>query len=172
LGSTKSGTLSLENSDAGLLCRCELPNTSYANDLYEIISRGDVKTMSFGFSPVKWEDGNNRKMRTLKEVSLHEVSFGVSFPAYPETNSIAELRSITEMNIDVEQLNNILGKNELIEEDVNFINDIIAKLRDVIKTDEPQENEPEHTTQEETSTQEEEIQKRKVQLLIDIENLI
>jgi HK97 family phage prohead protease len=59
LGNTKSETLELEDTDNGLICRCELPNTSYANDLYEIVSRGDVKTMSFGFIPVKYQDSEN-----------------------------------------------------------------------------------------------------------------
>lgn len=51
LGNTASGTLVLEDSDAGLVCRCAIPNTTYANDLYEIILRGDIRTMSFGFFP-------------------------------------------------------------------------------------------------------------------------
>jgi HK97 family phage prohead protease len=88
LGNTKAETLLLENTDTGLICRCELPNTSYANDLYEIIDRGDVKTMSFGFTPIKWEENDKGKLRTLKEVQLHEVSFGVTFPAYQERTSL------------------------------------------------------------------------------------
>jgi len=77
LGSTDSGTLVLENSDAGLICRCELPDTSYANDMFSIIERGDCKTMSFGFQPISFRDSDNGKVRTLKEVKLLEVSYCV-----------------------------------------------------------------------------------------------
>ncbi|MDR1876131.1 MAG: HK97 family phage prohead protease, partial [Flavobacteriaceae bacterium] len=108
LGNTKSGTLALENTDDGLVCRCELPNTTYANDLFEIIERGDVKTMSFGFNPVKWSDSENGKLRTLKEVALQEVSYGVTFAAYPETNSKTIMRGFMKRNIDIESINEIL----------------------------------------------------------------
>jgi HK97 family phage prohead protease len=112
LGNTKSGTLALENTDDGLICRCELPNTTYANDLWEVVSRGDVKTMSFGFIPVKWQDADNGKLRTLKEVSLQEVSYGVAFPAYPETDSQTYMRGFMKRNIDIEEVNEILEKEE------------------------------------------------------------
>jgi HK97 family phage prohead protease len=141
LGSTKSETLELEDSDDGLICRCELPNTSYANDLYEIVSRGDVKTMSFGFIPVKWADSENGKLRTLKEVSLEEVSFGVTFPAYPETNSQTYLRGFKRMKIDIESINEILEKEELTEEDLTAIKEVVETLSNLIKENSPETEE-------------------------------
>jgi len=80
LGNTRSGTLALENAENGLICRCELPDTSYANDLYEVIKRGDCTTMSFGFLPVKWTDDAEAKTRTLREVNLKEVASAWRFP--------------------------------------------------------------------------------------------
>jgi HK97 family phage prohead protease len=146
LGNTKSETLELEDTENGLICRCELPNTSYANDLYEIVSRGDVKTMSFGFLPIKWDDSNNGKLRTLKEVALQEVSFGVTFPAYPETNSQTYLRGFKRMKIDIESINEILEKEELKEEDLTALKEVVDTLNNLIKENTPEpENEADRT---------------------------
>jgi HK97 family phage prohead protease len=140
LGNTRSGTLELENSDDGLLCRCELPNTSYANDLYEIVTRGDVKTMSFGFRPIKWDDSNNGKLRTLKEVQLEEVSYGVTYAAYLETNSQTYIRKIfMKRKIDIESIAEILEKEELTEEDLTALQEVIDNLTKIINENKPQE---------------------------------
>jgi HK97 family phage prohead protease len=139
LGSTKSGTLDLENTDDGLVCRCELPNTSYANDLWEIVSRGDVKTMSFGFRPIKWQDTDDGKQRTLKEVQLEEVSYGVTFPAYPETNSKLYMRGFMKRKIDIETVNEILEKEELTEEDVTALQEVVETLTTIINENKPTE---------------------------------
>jgi HK97 family phage prohead protease len=138
LGNTKAETLNLENTENGLICRCELPNTSYANDLYEIVSRGDVKTMSFGFIPVKWEDGENGKIRTLKEVKLDEVSFGVPYAAYPETNSQTFMRGFMKRKIDIEAINEILSKEELTEEDLTALQEVVTALTNIIKENSPE----------------------------------
>ena len=151
LGSTDSGTLVLEQSDDGLICRCELPNTSYANDIYEIINRGDCQTMSFGFSTVKDAYDYDNSTRTLKEVQLHEVSFCVPFPAYPETNSITYTRGFAKRKIDIEQLNKTLEKDELNDTDRQIVKNTIDILSDIagIKA---VENEPEPTTHNEVNT--------------------
>jgi len=133
LGSTRSTTLTLKNSDAGLVCRCELPNTTYANDLYEIISRGDVTTMSFGFTARKCVYDFDKDTRTLKDVELHEVSFGVPFPAYPETTSEVYTRGFSKNKIDVLALNGILEKEELSDGDKRTIANVIDTLGGLIK---------------------------------------
>jgi HK97 family phage prohead protease len=138
LGNTRSGTLELEDSDTGLICRCELPNTSYAHDLYEIVTRGDVKTMSFGFRPVKWDDTENGKVRTLKEVQLDEISFGVPYAAYQETNSQTYMRGFMKRKIDIESINEILEKDELTEEDLTALQEVIDTLNTVIKENSPE----------------------------------
>jgi HK97 family phage prohead protease len=138
LGNTKSGTLDLEDSEDGLLCRCELPNTSYAHDLYEIVTRGDVRTMSFGFIPLKWEDENNGKLRTLKEVKLAEVSYGVTYAAYPETNSQTYMRGFMKRKIDIESINEILEKEALTDEDITALQEVVNNLTAIIKEHTPQ----------------------------------
>ena len=152
LGSTESRTLVLENTIEGLICRCELPNTTYGNDAYEIIKRGDVNTLSFGFIPQKWDDSDNGKVRTLKEVHLREISFAVPFPAYEETNSLVYMRGLKMRNIDIEKLNETLEKEEFNEDDKLNIKETINILNDLIKEPEAVENEPEPTTQDEVNT--------------------
>jgi HK97 family phage prohead protease len=138
LGNTKSGTLELEDSEEGLICRCELPNTSYANDLYEIVSRGDVRTMSFGFRPVKWLDDEGGKVRTLKEVQLDEVSYGVTYAAYQETNSQTYMRGFMKRKIDIERINEILEKEERTEEDVKALQETADTLSKLVQENSPQ----------------------------------
>jgi HK97 family phage prohead protease len=138
LGSTKSGTLELEDTPEGLLCRCELPRTSYADDLFEVISRGDVTTMSFGFYPVVWEYSDSSKGRRLQEIVLDEVSFGVTYPAYPETTSEAHTRSckLMKRSIDVAEINALLDKETLTDEDKTRIKELIECLQELIGTSE------------------------------------
>jgi HK97 family phage prohead protease len=93
LGSTKSETLVLESRGEGLFCKLFLGNTSFANDCWDIISRGDCNTLSFAFIPHEVENRGN--LRYLKSVNLKEISFCVSKPAYEETNSVAYTRKRT-----------------------------------------------------------------------------
>jgi len=168
LGSTDSGTLVLENSDAGLICRCELPDTSYANDMFTIIERGDCKTMSFGFQPISWRDSDNGKVRTLKEVKLLEVSYCVPYPAYPESTSVTYKRGFEMRNINIEQLNEILEKEELNENDKNTISETVGILQNLIGK-EAAEKEPVETTLNEVSTTETKEDTTALQLQIEAE---
>jgi HK97 family phage prohead protease len=99
LGRSKAGdgTMRLSSDDKGLLVEIdELPNTSTARDLVELLKRGDVDQMSFGFTTVRdrWEeDEDGRVIRTLEEVRLFDVS-PVTFPAYPDTEAEARGESI------------------------------------------------------------------------------
>lgn len=172
LGSSKSGTLDLEDTADGLICRCELPNTTYANDLYEIITRGDVRTMSFGFRPIKWQDSDNGKFRTLKEVQLDEVSFGVAYPAYPETNSQTYMRGFMKRKIDIESINEILEKEELSKEDVEALQEAVSAINKIIKEATPQDEAakkepPEESTPRDagTPTKDEEVKKELLALI-------
>jgi HK97 family phage prohead protease len=161
LGSTNAGTLELENTDDGLICRCELPNTTYGNDAWEIIKRGDVKTLSFGFSPVKWDSADNGKLRTLKEVKLFEVSFCVPFPAYPETNSQV-LRGFKRMKIDIENVNEILEKEKIDEKELETLKELVKSINEVIEKNSPESEEeaareepPKNDTPKDTDTSDE-----------------
>ena len=96
LARSLSKTLSLEDSSKGLKFTAKLPNTGYANDTLESISRGDLSGVSFGFSvPTggdNWaNDGAGNVTRTLLKVDLAEISV-TSFAAFPESS--VSLRSV------------------------------------------------------------------------------
>lgn len=100
LGRTLSETLELEVDDEGLYFRCQLPDTTYANNLYTSIKRKDINQCSFGFilseddgdSFEKREDGLFK--RTIRKIkSLFDVSI-VTYPAYNDTDVAPALRSI------------------------------------------------------------------------------
>jgi len=116
LGRTKNGTLRLSvgmmGEVKGLICECDLSDTSYARDAYALIKRNDVNTMSFGFDVLKErrEVENGEEVRYLLEVKLYEISFAVAFPAYEATNSEARDLPKKLRGIDIEELETILEK--------------------------------------------------------------
>lgn len=108
LGRTKSGTLQLSDDAKGLSFRCAVPNTSFARDLIESVSRGDVCECSFGFvcrqqNWVKGTDGSGKpvSIRELCDVDLQDIST-VTFPAYPGTDTSVAGRSAMFQGSDVE----------------------------------------------------------------------
>lgn len=88
LGSTKAKTLRLRVDERGLAFELDLPDTSYARDLKELVARSDVNAMSFGFLPGADTWGrarDGRQVRTHTSVKqLVEIS-PVSLPAYEGT---------------------------------------------------------------------------------------
>lgn len=91
LGCRSAGTLELVEDSIGLKIRCELPDTTYANDLKKSLARGDVRGMSFGFlTPQggdRWEaprGDDGLKTRVLKSVDLRECTITCR-PVYPQT---------------------------------------------------------------------------------------
>jgi len=96
LGSTRAGTMTLEDREDGLAFSIEVRDTAIGDDHYEAIRRGDVLGTSFGFISERDEVVYNEKpaIRTLKEVRLLEISPGVPFPAYSGAQSVATYRSI------------------------------------------------------------------------------
>ena len=95
LGSTRAKTISLIEDERGLKVEGTLPNTSRGRDVAELLKRGDVDSMSFGFSVPAGGDAWNAdgSERTLKAVRLHEVSL-VAFPAYPGTAGLQSVRGL------------------------------------------------------------------------------
>ncbi len=86
IGRTKSGTLRLSEDAKGLKVEIDVPNTTDGNDLWELVERGDVNSMSFGFRVLKetWDETVDPPLRTVHEVELMEVS-AVAWPAYEDT---------------------------------------------------------------------------------------
>lgn len=99
LGRSKNGSLTLKADDKGLFGTIKLPNTQYANDLFELVQRGDIDQASFGFNIIDEEleelaSGGYRWR--LKDVDLHEISV-VTFPAYENTTVQARQKQVKEL---------------------------------------------------------------------------
>ena len=163
LGSTRAGTLTLVEDDRGLKVRAVLPNTTLGRDTAELIRRGDVDSMSFGFSVIKdtWDEtGTNR---TLNAVRLHEVSM-VAFPAYAGTAGTTVMRGLDKIakraNVDADELADALLKleegAELSADEANMLSRVVDELK-------PATEEPAETTTEEYDMVA--LKKKKLELL-------
>jgi uncharacterized protein len=138
LGSTRAKTLKLSEDSRGLLAEAVLPDTTAGRDLSVLMQRGDVSSMSFGFSvPSKGDKWTNDGMsRELHQIRLHEVSIVTGFPAYEATT--ATVRSIdalaTRTGMDADVLADALVKLEsgenLSSQHANTITEAVAKLKE------------------------------------------
>ena len=137
LGSSRAGTLRLSEDSRGLLAEADLPDTTAGRDLSVLMQRGDVNSMSFGFSVPpkgdKWsQDGATRE---LHQIRLHEVSIVTGFPAYQATT--ASVRSLdilaTRTAVDVDALSDAITRLEAGEtleaEHADLISEVVSKLR-------------------------------------------
>lgn len=97
IGRTRAGTLLLQKQRGGLQVEIDPPNTSYAKDVIESVSRGDISGMSFGFRTLadEWNFEGAEPVRTITDMIISEVSI-VSFPAYPATDVQVAQRSLQE----------------------------------------------------------------------------
>ncbi len=89
LGRTSNQTLRIAEDANGLRIEVDLPNTSYANDVRELVKRGDVKGMSFGFRVPKGGERFTKEagqsVRELRAIDVREVTV-TSVPAYGDTS--------------------------------------------------------------------------------------
>ena len=137
LASTRSKTLRLKEDSTGLLAEATLPDTTAGRDLAVLMKRGDVHSMSFGFTVPDGGDSWNNKgsVRELHEVRLHEVSIVTGFPAY--ANTTASVRSLEILakraEVDAEQVADVLLKLEagetLVNDEADLLVEIVDKLR-------------------------------------------
>lgn len=177
LGRVKNNSLRLESREDGLHIECDLPDTTYANDVYQLIRENYCTTMSFGFQIINEDYAveNGREVHYLREVKLEEVSFGVTFPAYEGTSSMTR-------NINLENLGNILEKEELSEEDLTSIQDYINQLKALLPVEEEareeEESEPEEQPTDtevvdDTSATEEEEERQFIEIMLaELKNIL
>ena len=95
----------LEVDETGLFFECELPNTQYARDWYNLVERGIVDGMSFGFNcdGDTWEYATTEEKkagkldkRTINNITkLWEITI-TPFPAYGEASVVAKTDNRTE----------------------------------------------------------------------------
>lgn len=164
LGSKRAGTLRLVEDDRGLRVSADLPNTSTGRDAAELLRRGDVDAMSFGFSVPKGGDewNENGTERTLREVKLHEVSI-VAFPAYTATAGTTSVRALDAVakraDVDGDALADALLKLENGEEISADDKSLLARVLDILGP----EDEP--TPVDDTALQMLALKKKKLELL-------
>lgn len=93
LARTRSGTLKLAEDSNGLHFDLSLPNTQPANDILELVTRGDAGGASFAFTIEPSGERWTGRRRELRSVTLHEISIVSSFAAYPNTVVIARAKT-------------------------------------------------------------------------------
>lgn len=127
LASVKAGTLKLAVDDKGLHFDATLPNTSFANDVYEEVSSGNVDSASFSFAVAQdgdtfTKDDSGKVVRTINSVkSLFDVSV-VAVPAYDSTSVAVDSRSYEKF------------MNQTKEENTNMEKTIIDNTKEKTET--------------------------------------
>lgn len=114
LASTRGKTLRVNQDDTGLLAEAELPDTTLGRDTAELVRRGDITSMSFGFFAIREKQGGPGKLweptpgtetltqRYITEAQLVEVSPVTGWPAYPDTSAaVRALAQEAEVEPDV-----------------------------------------------------------------------
>lgn len=149
LGSTRAGTLRLEEDSVGLRVSADLPDTQAGRDAAYLIRRGDIDSMSFGFSvpPGGDEWSPDGTERTLKSVRLFEASI-VAVPAYSATAGTTSVRNLDiiakRAQVDADALADAMIKIEsgenLSADEANLLNSVVDTLTEKIqdKVDEAQ----------------------------------
>jgi len=137
IGSTRVGTLTLVPDERGLWNEKILPDTTYANDHYVVVKRGDVRGQSFGFSvPTGGDEWNaDWTERYVNELRLHETS-DVTFPAYPQSTVSArslamfEARSGRSRDVLAEAVESLL-RGDVTDEHADVLTEAIQRSRGV-----------------------------------------
>lgn len=100
LARTTSGTLELKSDDRGLWFSAKLPDTTLGRDTQELLKRGDLSSMSFGFQATKEVWSNNNTRRTVTGARIHEISV-VTDPAYMATTANIRNTNMSDNNNEV-----------------------------------------------------------------------
>lgn len=132
LARTTNGTLRLSVDDKGLRYEADMPNTSTARDLMELLKNGTISQSSFAFTVEEdsWEVKDGMNIRTIDKVSqLYDVS-SVTYPAYNSASSSVALRSMQEWqekeeakkleeSLEAEKLEGIKEEEDLRQRSLN-----------------------------------------------------
>jgi len=135
LARTTNGTLRLSVDEKGLRYEADLPNTSTARDLMELLKNGTISQSSFAFTVEddSWELKDGMNIRTINKVSqLYDVS-SVTYPAYNAASSSVALRSMEEWKEkeQTKKLEENLDKEKIEgkKEEQDLINRSLHKMR-------------------------------------------
>ena len=141
----------LKEDKVGLFYSVEPPDTTWANDLWTSINRGDITGNSFGFRVIeeKWTYMEEQlPLRELIEVEIFDVG-PVTFPAYDDTNVSARsdilMMAANKSGIDMMELSGILYRMQddkpLSIEDRNQLQTIISQLSTLATDPTPDQDE-------------------------------
>jgi HK97 family phage prohead protease len=168
LGSTRAGTLRLEEDSVGLRVTADLPDTQIGRDTAYLLKRGDVQSMSFGFSvPKGGDDWVSENERVLSSVRLHEVSI-VAFPAYEGTTGKTMVRGLDKVakraSVDADALADAMLK---IESGVDLTAEEADLFAKVVNELSPKSDESDAAGQDETIDDSMlELKKKKLEALL------
>jgi HK97 family phage prohead protease len=121
LARTINGTLRLSVDEKGLRYEADMPNTSTARDLMELLKNGTINQSSFAFTVEEdsWEVKDGMNIRTIDKVSqLYDIS-SVTFPAYSQASSSVALRSLEEWKSKEENTEGIKEEEDLKKRSLN-----------------------------------------------------
>lgn len=143
LASTRAGTMTVEEDARGLKVTADLAPTTLGRDVSVLVKRGDIDSMSFGFSVIRDSWNPEGTERTLNSVRLIEASI-VSWPAYAGTAGTVSVRGLERVarsaDVDADQLADAILKLEegadMSSEDVDLLSKVIDNLK-------PEQAEPE-----------------------------
>ena len=135
LARTTNNTLRLSVDEKGLRYEADMPNTSTARDLMELLKNGTISQSSFAFTVEddSWEIKDGMNIRTINKVSrLYDVS-SVTYPAYNAASSSVALRSMEEWQEQEEakklEENLAKEKEEGIKEEKDLMKRSLAEMR-------------------------------------------
>jgi hypothetical protein len=172
LGSLRAGTLRLTEDNHGLRVEADLPDTQLGRDTATLLRRGDISSMSFGFTVPSGGDSWNTDgtERTLKSVRLFEVSI-VGMPAYTATSASVRAYDVVakRASVNVDDLADVMLKIEegleLTSDEANLVVTAASSL--VPKTeDAPEVAAPEAETTEEDVINLLDIKRKQLDLML------
>ena len=104
LGRVSSGTLRIGTDKRGLYYEVDLPNTTYANDLVELMKRGDVNQSSFAFliDQDRWEQRDGKTYRIIEKYHVYWMLVQLAQPVYPDATSELKRDLETETKEEIE----------------------------------------------------------------------
>lgn len=138
LGRQSSGTVRLRENPEGLYFEIDLPDTSYANDLKNLVARGDIKGMSFGYELGKSDWGRLRNGKYVETVTEVSKMFDISPTSTPtwEGTSVA-LRSndiLSDREYRIRNQSERKGKEmaPVMQEKRATVEDINLRMRSIV----------------------------------------
>jgi len=146
--------LELEEDSFGLKYKAKISNTSYGNDVYELIKDGSLNQHSVGFVTLRSKKGENG-YNIISEIKLYEGSV-VTFAANPDT-PVTSVKSFDDLYSELDKIEYILRKGgikdfTLLEIKLKQLQQLIVELSPV------EEGQPVNTTEDPVDTSKEAVE--------------